>query len=147
MKFIITTIAFFSIITTSLAQHPCHSMSEINFGTSAKAKKSIKKENTYKIERIEEAEDFMLFVPLSFSPNGDGIDDHLQIETYNVIKFVFTLFDQYGSFLLHTNNPGFNWDGTINNHRLKSGLYIYTIQLTTLHGQIIKNSGTIMINS
>ena len=145
MKIAITIITFFAIATVSFAQISHDNFEDINFGASAKIKKSTTKASAFKVGRIEETGNFTLFVPLAFSPNGDGIDDHLQIESYNVIQFEFTLFDQSGEFQLNSDDPNFNWDGTVNEEKLNAGLYIYTIKLTTLDGQIIKNSGTIMI--
>ena len=150
MKIIITIIALFAITTTSFAQTSVETFETMNFTSSktttpAKTEKTTKAASAFKIGRLEEAGEFQLFVPMSFSPNEDGIDDNLAVESNSVLTFEIMIFDQWGNFKLASSDATFNWDGTVNGKKLRGGIYMYIIKLTTMGGQSKKYSGSIII--
>lgn len=52
-----------------------------------------------------------LIFPDAFSPNGDGVNDVLQIQSSGMKQYVLQVFDRWGNLLFETNKPGFHWDG------------------------------------
>jgi len=65
-----------------------------------------------------------LFVPESFSPNGDGINDYYEIgHSCTLRDFELLIFDRFGS-VVHTEiRDDFRWDGTVQGQPLPIGLY------------------------
>ncbi len=63
---------------------------------------------------VKVKDDFYLYVPNSFTPNGDGLNDLF----YPVISFVdvreyhFWINDRRGEIVFETNDPNAKWDGT-----------------------------------
>src|SRR5690606_22858483 len=70
---------------------------------------------------------FLLFPPLFFTPNGDGVNDIFLIEGINRFDLEVMIFDRYGKLLtvLNSNNP--YWDGTYRGEDLPSSDYWYSI--------------------
>ncbi|MGE4346702.1 MAG: T9SS type B sorting domain-containing protein [Flavobacteriaceae bacterium] len=70
---------------------------------------------------------FLLFPPLFFTPNGDGVNDIFLIEGINRFDLEVMIFDRYGKLLtvLNSNNP--YWDGTYRGEDLLSSDYWYSI--------------------
>jgi len=69
-----------------------------------------------------------IFVPNSFSPNGDGANDIYAI--YGVRpeymrEFYFTIYDRWGEKVFETNDPAFTWDGTFKGKLLKTTVLVY----------------------
>ena len=68
-----------------------------------------------------------LFVPNSFTPNGDGTNDFFVLHcTEEPIKL--WVFDRWGNTVYHSNNYQNNWDGTYNGQILPTGAYTYLIE-------------------
>ncbi|MCE3228851.1 MAG: hypothetical protein K0S32_3402 [Bacteroidetes bacterium] len=63
---------------------------------------------------IQIGEDFNLYIPNVFSPNGDGSNDVFQPKGHGVIKYTMTIFDRWGEKLFVTQDFNIGWDGIIN---------------------------------
>jgi gliding motility-associated-like protein len=87
------------------------------------------------------------YIPMAISPNGDGINDQLKVESECKIE-VFTLrvFDQSGRLIFETRNSGDSWDGTYNGTPLPSGHYSWNLTyLDQQAGSRIKQSGEVIL--
>jgi hypothetical protein len=54
----------------------------------------------------------IIFVPTAFSPNGDGINDELKVETKGIKRFEFEIYNRYGKTVFETRDLEEAWDGT-----------------------------------
>lgn len=94
-----------------------------------------------------------LFIPNTFSPNGDGRNDEFKLYGSGVNTFVFTVFDQRGNEVFRTNEKTIafetGWDGKYNGKVLKDDIYIWTIEGTFYNGERVtyegKNTGIIKL--
>jgi gliding motility-associated-like protein len=75
-----------------------------------------------------------LFIPNIFSPNGDQINDWFGINGGSGIEEIaeMTIFDRWGNLMFQLfhfppNDPGYSWDGRMNDRLLNPGVYIYKI--------------------
>ncbi|MDX1939255.1 MAG: gliding motility-associated C-terminal domain-containing protein [Saprospiraceae bacterium] len=67
-------------------------------------------------------------VPTAFSPNGDNINDLLEVFSECVFtNYDFRVFDRWGSQVFTSNNPSVFWEGTLNGRLLPSGVYIWRL--------------------
>ena len=72
-------------------------------------------------------QDHAYFVPNSFTPNGDGINDSWQ-PWGNVIdleKFDIKVFDRWGQLMFSSQDPNEPWDGTLGGQPMPEGVYVY----------------------
>ena len=70
-----------------------------------------------------------LSIPNVFSPNGDGQNDYIEVETNGVTVYEFTVFTRSGSRIYHSLSPRIFWDGnSIGGQELSEGVYYYVIE-------------------
>ena len=70
-----------------------------------------------------------LSIPNVFSPNGDGQNDYIDVETNGVTVYEFTVFTRSGSRIYHSLSPRIFWDGnSIGGQELSEGVYYYVIE-------------------
>ena len=63
-----------------------------------------------------------------FTPNGDGYNDHWQIEgVYDQPNATIYIFDRYGRLLKQLYPRGLGWDGTFNGNRMPADDYWFTV--------------------
>ena len=74
---------------------------------------------------------FALYVPNSFSPNGDGINDVFKIigNAIDFESYEFTIFDRWGQLVFQSNNPDEVWTGEFNNGEYYVGNSTYQYRL------------------
>jgi len=71
-----------------------------------------------------------LLMPNTFSPNGDGLNDVLQL--YGLAKPCVTqwrVFDRWGSTIFASFDPNARWDGTANGRQVAEGVYVVQVEL------------------
>ena len=86
---------------------------------------------------IEIIPEYTFFIPNSFTPNGDGINDTfgaygLEISTYNL-----TIFDRWGKLIFESNNLAIPWDGKVDNGKTiaQNDVYNWIIQVRDIFNQ------------
>lgn len=82
-----------------------------------------------------------IYIPNTFSPNGDGINDQFTIYTNDGIASILELniFDRWGDNLYHalnipTNNSLVGWDGKFHFKDLPSATFVYILKLQMADG-------------
>ncbi|MCC6372205.1 MAG: gliding motility-associated C-terminal domain-containing protein, partial [Bacteroidia bacterium] len=95
--------------------------------------------------------DFNVFIPSSFSPNFDGVNDifipvftayGLDTKTYE-----FEVFDRWGHSIFRTKDVTKGWDGTVNNkgEAMKEEVYVYKIKYKDLDGNLYNKIGHVSL--
>ncbi len=100
-------------------------------------------ESTNKLEVSDNCEG-IIFIPNSFTPNGDGINDELQIYGTNLHVDSFIIYTRWGEIAFESNNLSQTWNG----NGAHEGIYAYTINYKLKkNGQLIEHikSGTILL--
>jgi gliding motility-associated-like protein len=66
-----------------------------------------------------------VFIPNSFTPDGDGVNDLFFPVVYNVIAVELSVFDRWGEeiFTMHGDQGG--WDGTLDGKKVPLGVYTW----------------------
>lgn len=83
-----------------------------------------------------------IFVPTAFSPNGDRVNDQLNVyaNTYQVAKVLtFRVFDRWGGLMFEAqnfppNSERLGWDGTFGDQPMDPGVYTYMVILELTSG-------------
>ena len=92
-----------------------------------------------------DGEEYKLFIPNAFTPNGDGLNDTYHIPNANFGNFSFQVFDRWGNKVYETKNAGFHWDGSANGKQVPGGIYVFMLEGKTRDNLVIKRSGTISV--
>ncbi|HKR05757.1 MAG TPA: gliding motility-associated C-terminal domain-containing protein [Bacteroidia bacterium] len=73
------------------------------------------------------------FVPSSFTPNDDGLNDALCPMGNSYESFQFMVFNRWGEIVFSTNHASTCWDGTVKGKKAPTGVYAYTISFTAIN--------------
>lgn len=97
------------------------------------------------IKVIIVGEDYGIYVPNAFTPNGDGVNDVFQPKGYGITKYDFGIFDRWGEQIFQTNNFEHGWDGTIKGITAKNDVYSWRIKLTNVFGKSHELTGHVTL--
>lgn len=87
-----------------------------------------------------------IFIPNTFSPNGDGINDVLEINGENIKSIHFSLYDRWYRKIYETNDIFFTWIGENNKEKqTNTGIYLFNCQVEFINGDTRSISGNITI--
>ncbi|GHB80475.1 hypothetical protein GCM10007390_38490 [Persicitalea jodogahamensis] len=87
-----------------------------------------------------------IFIPDAFSPNGDGINDLLEIKGEVTTGYELTVFNAWGTVVFHTVDSAQSWDGKLNGSILPPGSYPYRIKIGKEDSVFIKTGSVLMID-
>jgi gliding motility-associated-like protein len=93
---------------------------------------------------------FEIFIPNSFSPNGDEVHDQFQVSVFSLHPFDFqiSVFDRFGSKIFESTDFNDPWDG--NHYKTKNklpiGAYVYKLSIRSDESEkYYEKEGTITI--
>jgi gliding motility-associated-like protein len=84
-----------------------------------------------------------VFIPNSFTPNGDGHNDQFKVYASNVTQMKMMIFNQWGQKIFETTDVNNGWDGTFSGKPQPSGVYMYVCRISLTSGEIIDKKGSI----
>jgi len=67
------------------------------------------------------------FIPNSFTPNGDGVNDTFCPVITDLSNFEFAIYDRWGSLIFKTSSCTQGWDGDYQGDKAEAGLYVWQI--------------------
>jgi len=65
------------------------------------------------IKNIFVDSDSKIYVPNSFSPNNDGVNDTFQPKGRGIKKYTLAVYDKWGNRVYQTSDFGSGWDGSV----------------------------------
>ncbi len=87
-----------------------------------------------------------LYVPNVFSPNNDGINDILLINTIRIQSFhFFRVFNRYGKMVFETDNASRGWDGKWNGQLQPVDTYVWVAEAKDNNGVQVNAQGTVTL--
>ena len=91
-----------------------------------------------------------LFLPNSFTPNDDGINETFFPTYYcDLADYELSIFNRRGQKIFSTDNSLENWNGIFNKKKVASDVYLYTVQYTPIiqgkTGKMLRKTGTILV--
>jgi len=78
--------------------------------------------------KIDVRNDYSLFIPDAFSPNGDGINETFKPKAFNTSGFKMEIYDRWGALVFRTDNIELGWDGTYMGIDAPQDVYVYRIK-------------------
>ncbi len=97
------------------------------------------------VKSIIVGEDYGIYVPNVFSPNGDGLNDVFQPKGFGITKYELRLFNRWGEELMFTNDFGHGRDGYYKGKLSQEDTYIWKINLTNVFGKSHELSGHVTL--
>jgi gliding motility-associated-like protein len=88
-----------------------------------------------------------LYIPNSFTPNGDGINELFKAEGVGVKSFELTIWNRQGEQLFHTTDITEGWNGSAagSGYFVPDGVYVYRYKAESADGQKIEDRGHITV--
>ena len=89
------------------------------------------------VKFLEIIEDFNVFIPNTFTPNGDGTNDVFNLKGLGLkaTGYSMEVFDRWGHSMFSTKDVTKGWDGTVKGQPAQDGVYIYKIYATGANGE------------
>jgi gliding motility-associated-like protein len=90
----------------------------------------------------------VLYIPNSFSPNNDGLNDRFVIVGEGVVEYELFIFNKWGQYVFYTDNIEESWNGKGRQNSVyygENGTYAYRIRARLLDGQQLDFKGTVTI--
>lgn len=84
-----------------------------------------------------------VYIPNSFTPNGDGLNDVLRVYSNVIRSMKFVVFNQWGEKIFESSTQSLAWDGTHKGKAQPSGVYIYVCDIVLRNGERIQRKGSI----
>ena len=84
-------------------------------------------------------------VPNLFTPNGDGVNDLLEIYGYSIDELDFRIYDRWGEIVFQTNSILDHWDGRFNGMELNTAVFVYSIKVKYKDGREVIQQGNITL--
>jgi len=86
-----------------------------------------------------------VFVPNSFSPNGDGNNDVFQIYGQGIKTIDLKIFNRWGELVYKSNNQFDGWDGTYKGLVQQPSVFTYAARITYLDDKKTEKQGTVTL--
>lgn len=87
-----------------------------------------------KCVKIKDSIASTFFVPNSFTPNGDGLNDVFKVRGKNINMNLFSIYDRFGQLLFMTDDVTTGWDGSYKGTPCDLGIYFYLIHYSDAEG-------------
>lgn len=68
-----------------------------------------------------------IFIPNTFTPNGDGLNDVFLPLGKSIASMQLKVFNRWGELLFESDDPAIGWDGTYRGEVVKSDMYVWRL--------------------
>lgn len=86
-----------------------------------------------------------VFIPNSFTPNGDGTNDILYVRSDILLECHFVIYDRWGEKIFETNDSTVGWDGTFKKKECQQGVYDYYFKGKCMDGDELEMKGNVTL--
>jgi len=90
------------------------------------------------LQEVEIKDDFEVFIPNAFTPDGSGTNDYFKIYGVGITSYELAIFDRWGKMVHYAKNKEEAWDGTddATGILVPQGLYVYKITIIDNMGNV-----------
>lgn len=86
-----------------------------------------------------------VFVPNTFSPNGDGKNDILYVRSNALLELYFAVYDRWGELMFETTDINVGWDGTYKKIKSDPAVFAWYLRAKCYNGEEIKRKGNVTL--
>jgi gliding motility-associated-like protein len=137
---------------TSVSQNPTFNYTEPGTYAVALVVKSDKGCTDTIIRPLIVGEDYGIYVPNAFTPNGDGLNDIFQPKGFGITKYELNIFDRWGELIFHTTTFEEGWNGAKQKKKdvnypivIEEGTYTWLINCTNVFGKSHELKGHVVL--
>lgn len=94
---------------------------------------------------IEVMEEFYIYVPNAFTPNGDSHNHTFKVSTVNIVDFDIKIFNRWGERIFDSTDQRFEWDGTYKGLMVPNDVYVWVIDYVSTTGYQNKLTGHVTV--
>ena len=85
------------------------------------------------------------FIPNVFSPNGDGLNDDVNIHGFCIATFNLRIFNRWGELVFQTTDKTLGWDGSFRGKPMDTGVFVYSVDGMTIENKPFFQKGNITL--
>ncbi len=86
-----------------------------------------------------------MFIPNTFSPNGDGNNDIFLVYGQDIRTLDLKVFNRWGELVFESDNQFNGWDGTYKGQLQTPAVFTYVANITFLNNKKIQKKGSITL--
>ena len=87
-----------------------------------------------------------VFVPNTFSPNNDGVNDVFRVHTRFIEQIKIKIYDRWNNLVFETTDINEGWDGNyINGNKAPEGVYAYIVEIIDQTSKTETRKGTLTL--
>ena len=86
-----------------------------------------------------------IFLPNTFTPNGDGLNDTWQVHGPNIDRMLLQVYDRWGGLVFTATQPTDGWDGTRNGQLLPPDIFGYHLRAFCTNGAVYEQQGKVTL--
>lgn len=90
-------------------------------------------------------EDPDIFVPNTFTPNGDGVNDVLYVRGAHIERLDFQVFDRWGERVFRTEDQRVGWNGQFKGKLVDPAVFVYHLKAWCIDGQEYFKKGNVTV--
>ena len=92
------------------------------------------------VKLVEVKDEFLIYVPNSFTPDGDGINDVFAVLGNDIdpAEFELFIFNRWGELVFTTNDPSQVWTGAMgggDGEAVRDGVYPWRLRVASRYSQ------------
>lgn len=90
---------------------------------------------------------YSLFIPNAFTPDGDGLNETLEVFAHNFEYFEIVIFDRWGKMVFRSTDPEDQWMGDVmgGGYFAPNDTYFYRVQGQTIKKHIVQQNGWVTL--
>lgn len=104
------------------------------------------------IEVLNNCKEGITYLPNTFTPNGDGLNDVFMIRGLAAVRINYLrIFDRWGKLVFETQNgspnePTWGWDGNDRNgEKLNPAVFVYSYEIECINGDLVTGKGNVTL--
>jgi gliding motility-associated-like protein len=86
-----------------------------------------------------------LFIPNTFSPNGDGKNDKLIVRGNYIAQMYFAVYNRWGEKVFETSDKNVGWDGYYQSNMADAGVFGWYLKATCKDGETKEMKGNVTL--
>lgn len=86
-----------------------------------------------------------VYIPNTFTPNGDGLNDGFTAKGIGIESFTMAIFDRWGKELYYTADISKPWNGIYLGREVPNETYVYRIGIKNVKGEVETYSGNVNV--
>jgi gliding motility-associated-like protein len=84
-----------------------------------------------------------LYIPNTFTPNGDGMNDSFGVAGEAIQEFNIQVYNRWGQKVFESADANGRWDGSYQGQKAPEGSYVYKLSAKGIDGKRITREGQV----